>query len=160
VINVFDNEWQEGYPQIEGWQANWKRIKAGMLAIGVYELRPGQTQAPYHFHHGNDEILVVLDGKPTLRTPAGDRDLGRGDAVPFPSGNEGAHQIYNRTAEPARYLIAARHVTPEVVEYPDSGKFAAMSYGESQRGVPLATWHRLDDGVDFLEGEEPTHDAA
>jgi uncharacterized cupin superfamily protein len=155
VINVFDDEWQEGYPQTDGWRANWKRIKTGMLAIGVFELLPRQTQCPYHFHHGNDEILVVLDGNPTLRTPEGERELRRGDAVPFPAGNEGAHQVYNRTSEPVRYLIAARHVTPEVVEYPDSGKLAAMSYGESQRGGPLATWHRLDDAVDFFEGEQP-----
>jgi uncharacterized cupin superfamily protein len=155
AVNVFDDDWQEGYPQTDGWRANWKRIKAGMLAIGVYELLPGQTQCPYHFHHGNDEILVVLDGNPTLRTPDGERELQAGDAVSFPAGKDGAHQVCNRSAHAARYLIAARHVTPEVVEYPDSGKLAAMSYGESQRGVPLATWHRLDDAVDFFEGEQP-----
>jgi uncharacterized cupin superfamily protein len=155
VINVFGDDWDDGYPRTDGWVANWKRIKAGMLAIGVFELLPEQTQCPYHFHHGNDEILVVLDGNPTLRTPTGERELQRGDAVPFPAGKDGAHQMYNRTSEPVRYLIAARHVTPEVVEYPDSGKFAAMSYGESQRGAPLATWHRLDDEVDFFEGEQP-----
>jgi uncharacterized cupin superfamily protein len=155
VINVFDDEWQDGYPQTDGWRANWKRIKTGMLAIGVFELLPRQTQCPYHFHHGNDEILVVLEGNPTLRTPEGERELRPGDAVPFPAGKEGAHQVYNRTSESVRYLIAARHVAPEVVEYPDSAKLAAMSYGESQRGGPLATWHRMDDAVDFFEGEQP-----
>jgi uncharacterized cupin superfamily protein len=155
LINIFDDEWQEGYPQPEGWRANWKRVKAGMLAMSVYELLPGQTQCPYHFHHGNDELLVVLRGAPTLRTPGGVRELRPGDGVPFPAGAEGAHQVSNGTSEPVRYVIAARHVTPEVVEYPDSGKFAAMSYGESQRGKPLATWHRLDDEVDFFDGEEP-----
>lgn len=154
-VNVFDDEWQEGYPRPDGWRANWKRIKAGMLAIGVYELLPGQTQCPYHFHHGNDEILVVLDGNPTLRTPDGERELQPGDAVPFPAGKDGAHRVCNLGAKTARYLIAARHVTPEVVEYPDSGKLAAMSYGESQRGGPLSTWHRLDDAVDFFDREQP-----
>jgi uncharacterized cupin superfamily protein len=154
-VNVFDDQWQDGYPQHEGWHANWKRVKAGMLAIGIYELLPQQTQCPYHFHHGNDEILVVLEGTPTLRTPDGERTLGRGDTVPFPAGPEGAHQVINRTSDPVRYLIAAKHVTPEVVEYPDSSKLAAMSYGESQRGGPLAEWHRIDDAVDFFEGEEP-----
>lgn len=46
-----------------------------MLAMSVYELLPGQTQCPYHFHHGNDELLVVLRGTPTLRTPEGEREL-------------------------------------------------------------------------------------
>jgi uncharacterized cupin superfamily protein len=155
LINVFDDDWHEGYPPADGYLANWKRVRAGMLAVGVFELLPRQTQCPYHFHHGNDELLIVLRGTPTLRTPDGERDLQPGDAVPFPAGKDGAHQLYNGTDTPARYLIAARHVTPEVVEYPDSGKLAAMSYGESQRGGPLATWHRFDDAVDFFDGEEP-----
>jgi uncharacterized cupin superfamily protein len=154
-VNVFDDEWQEGYPQKEGYRANYKRVKAGNLAVGVYELLPGQTQCPYHFHHGNDELLVVLRGAPTLRTPEGDSELQSGDAVPFAAGREGAHQVYNRTAEPVRYMIAAHHVSPEIVEYPDSGKLAAMAYSESHRGGPLRTWHRFDDGVDFFDGEEP-----
>jgi len=154
--NVFDDEWQEGYPQPDGYGANWKRVKAGNLAVGVYELFPGQTQCPYHFHHGNDEVLIVLRGTPTLRTPEGERELKPGDAVPFPTGREGAHQVYNRTDEPARYLIAARHVTPEVVEYPDSGKLASMAFSESHSGGgPLWTIHRFDDAVDYFDGEKP-----
>ena len=155
MINVFDDEWQEGYPQPDGWRANWKRVKAGMLALSVYELLPGQTQCPYHFHHGNDELLVVLKGTPTLRTPDGESELQPGDAIPFPAGKDGAHQVYNRTPGPVRYFVAARHVTQEVVEYPDSGKLAAMAYSESHRGGPLATWHRFDDAADFFDGEKP-----
>jgi hypothetical protein len=52
-------------------------------------------------------------------------------------------------------VIGAHHVTPEVVDYPDSGKLAAMAMSESQRGGPLWTWHRFDDAVDFFDGEEP-----
>jgi uncharacterized cupin superfamily protein len=155
TFNVFAGDWDEAYPQPDGYRANWKRIKAGKLAFGVYELLPQQTQCPYHFHHGNDEMVVVLSGEPTLRTPEGETVLTAGDVIPFPAGLEGAHQIFNRTDEPVRYIVAARHVSPEVVEYPDSGKFAAMSYGESQKGGPLWTTHRLDDPVDFFEGETP-----
>jgi uncharacterized cupin superfamily protein len=155
TVNVFDDEWENSYPEAEGYRANYKRVKAGDLALGVYELFPGQTQCPYHFHHGNDELLVVLKGRPTLRTPDGELNLESGDAVPFPAGPAGAHQIVNRSDEPTRYAIAARHVSPEIVEYPDSGKLAAMSYGESQRGERLWTIHRLDDAVDFFDGEQP-----
>jgi uncharacterized cupin superfamily protein len=155
TFNVFREEWENSYAQLDGYRANYKRVKAGDLAMGVYELFPGQTQCPYHFHHGNDELLLVLQGRPTLRTPEGERELEPGDAVPFPAGPAGAHQMVNRSDEPARYVISARHVSPEVVEYPDSGKLAAMSYGESQRGQPLWTIHRLEDEVDFFDGEEP-----
>jgi uncharacterized cupin superfamily protein len=158
-INVFDNEWQEGYPQRDGYRANYKRLKAGNLAVAVYELLPRQTQCPYHFHHGNDELLVVLQGAPTLRTSEGEAELEPGDAVPFAAGRDGAHQVYNKTQDCVRYMIAARHVSPEVVEYPDSGKLAAMAFGESHRGGPLWSWHRFDDAVDFFDGEEPKNSA-
>jgi uncharacterized cupin superfamily protein len=154
-MNVFDDAWGEGYPQKDGYRANYKRVKAGSLAAAIYELLPEQTQCPYHFHHGNDELLIVLSGRPTVRTAEGERELQPGDAVPFPAGRDGAHQVHNRTAEPVRYVIAAHHVTPEVVEYPDSGKLAAMAMSESHRGGPLWTWHRFDDAVDFFDGEEP-----
>jgi len=154
-VNVFDDEWSDGYPQHDGWRANYKRVRAGSLAVGIYELLPGQTQCPYHFHHGNDELLIVLDGAPTLRTPDGEEELRPGDTAPFPAGRDGAHQIVNRTDTAVRYVIAARHVTPEVVEYPDSGKLAAMAHSESQRGGPLWTWHRFDDAVGFFDGEQP-----
>ena len=155
TFNVLDDEWQEGYPPTDGYRANWKRLKAGNLALGVYELLPGQTQCPYHFHHGNDELMVVLSGQPTLRTPDGERELKPGDAVPFPAGREGAHQDFNRTEEPARYVMAARHVTPEVVEHVDSGTVLAMAHTESQDGKPLWTVHRFDDATDYFDGEEP-----
>jgi uncharacterized cupin superfamily protein len=90
-----------------------------------------------------------------LRTPEGLRELTPGEVVHFPKGAAGAHQVFNRTNEPARYVVAASHVTPEVVEYPDSGKIAAMAHDESQRGGPLWTVHRLDSDADFFEGEEP-----
>ncbi len=154
-INVFTEEWENPYPQPDGYRANYKRVKAGDLALGVYELFSGQTQCPYHFHHGNDELLLVLHGHPTLRTPDGERELQPGDAVPFPAGAAGAHQIVNRSDEPARYVIAARHVSPELVEHPDSGKILAMSYNESQRRQPLWTVHRLDNEVDYFDGEQP-----
>jgi uncharacterized cupin superfamily protein len=63
--------------------------------------------------------------------------------------------LINRTDEPARYVIASSFTSPEIVEYPDSGKVAAMSRTESQRGGPLWTIHRLDDAVDYFDGEAP-----
>jgi hypothetical protein len=63
--------------------------------------------------------------------------------------------VLNRTDEPARYVIADAKVTPEVIEYPDSGKLVSMARSESQRGEPLWSCHRLDDEVDYFEGEQP-----
>jgi uncharacterized cupin superfamily protein len=156
--NAFADDWQDIYPQIDGWRSNVRRLvpPGNTLGMSVFELLPGQTQCPYHFHHGNEELLLVLRGRPTLRTPDGDEELEPGDTVHFPRGAAGAHQVVNRTDEAARYVIADTKVSPEVVEYPDSGKLAAMARTESQRGGgPIWTVHRLDHEVDFFDGEQP-----
>ena len=149
--NVYGDEWDEGFPPRAGWESRWKRLvpRGRSLGMSLYELEPGQTQCPYHFHHGSDELVLVLSGSPTLRTPGGERTLTPGDVVHFPTGPDGAHRIHNEGSEPARYLIASSNVSPEVVEYPDSGKVAALS-----RSGPLATVHRLGDAVDYFDGEQ------
>lgn len=91
-----------------------------------------------------------MRGRPTVRTPDGERELVPGDVVFFQQGAEGAHQVVNRSDEPALYLIAASHASPEVVEYPDSGKILAVS-----RLGPLWTMHRRADTADYFDGEEP-----
>lgn len=151
-MNVHGDEWDEGFPPREGYEQRVRRLvpPGNRLGMSLYELPPGQTQGPYHFHHGADELLLVLAGRPTLRTPDGERELAPGDLAHFPAGPAGAHQVWNRGGGPARYVIAATAVSPEVVEYPDSGKVAAMA-----RTGPLWTMHRLADAVDYFDGEEP-----
>lgn len=155
--NVFADEWEDLFPPIEGWRSKVKRLVApgNDLGMSLYELEPKQTQGPYHFQHGADELILVLRGQPTLRTPDGERELRAGDVVHFPKGTAGAHQVVNRSSEPTLYVIASSNVSPEVVEYPDSGKMAVFSRGESQRGERLWSIHRLEDSVEYFDGEKP-----
>jgi uncharacterized cupin superfamily protein len=152
VRNVFDDDWEEIYPPTEGWRSHLRRLvpPGHTLGMSVVELLPGQTQTPYHFHHGNEELLLVLDGTPTLRAPDGEHELRPGDFAFFPKGPEGAHQLVNRSQAPARYVLADANVTPEIVEYPDSRKIASMS-----RETQLWTVHRLEAAVDYFDGEAP-----
>jgi uncharacterized cupin superfamily protein len=151
-VNVFADDWDDPYPTPEGWRSHYKRLGVGDLGLGLYELLPAQTQTPFHFHHGNDEALIVLSGRPTVRTPDGERELERGDVVHFPRGPSGAHQLVNRSNEPARYVVVAVHVNPEIVEYPDSGKFAALARTPDK---PVWTIHRFDNELDYFDGEAP-----
>src|SRR5262249_55224146 len=77
-----------------------KRIGAELLAGNVYDVAPGKKLWPYHLHHANEEWLVVLRGRPTLRTPEGERELSEGDVACFVRGRAGAHQVRNATEEP------------------------------------------------------------
>lgn len=145
-MNVFGQAWEGGSDR-PGY--TWRRMRVGgdLLGASVYELGPGQKSFPYHFHNANEELLVVLDGEPTLRSPAGERTLAPGDAVVFPRGPDGAHQLRNDSDGAARVLMASTLVAPEVVDYPDSGK-AGFAGGTSERAI-----FRRADAVDYWEGE-------
>ena len=105
--NVWSDQWE-----LES-EEEWAAGKATRLPRGteigatLYEIAPGQTSGFYHFHHGAEELLVVLRGRPTLREPAGERQLEEGDVVHFPVGPDGAHQLRNDTDGPVRYLFVA-----------------------------------------------------
>jgi uncharacterized cupin superfamily protein len=153
--NVFEpGPWDDYGPGPEGWCTQARRLvrtPGRSLTASVYVLDPGEKHLPYHFHHGAEELLVVLEGAPTIRTPEGERTLGRGDVVHFPRGADGAHQLRNDGAEPARFIVAASSTTPEIVEYPDTGKIAAMAKTPSQRAPQLWTMHLLENEVGYWD---------
>jgi uncharacterized cupin superfamily protein len=128
---------------------------AEQLGASLYEIPPGQATFPYHSHAANEELLIVLDGGPSLRTPDGWRELEKGEVVAFRVGEEGAHQIANRSDRPARLIVVSTMVAPEVNLYPDSGKLMAATRAPGAAGQGLVEAYRRDDATDYWEGEEP-----
>ena len=107
------------------------RPERGSLGASLWEFQPGGSQFVYHFHHGADEMLVVLRGKPIVRLREGDRQLEEGDVVPLPRGPEGGHQVRNESGEVARVLIVSSTLGPDIAEYPESGKVGIATEGSS-----------------------------
>jgi len=93
----------------------------------VYELQPGEQVAPYHWHAGTEEWLLVLDGAPTLRTPEGEQSLVPWDVAVFVRGPDGAHELRNDSDAVARVLLISSACDPEVVVYPDSGDVRVLA---------------------------------
>jgi uncharacterized cupin superfamily protein len=147
LVNVFAGDWDRGQERPD-YTWNTLRIGGEMLGASVYELPPGQKTFPYHLHHANEELLVVLDGEATLRDPGGERRLARGDAVLFQRGPDGAHQLRNETDAPVRLLMISTLVAPEIVEYPDSDKVGVR--GPAFRPAI----YRRSATLDYFEGEE------
>jgi uncharacterized cupin superfamily protein len=141
-MNVFDDEWGEEQEDWSGGGAKSKPLvgRGPVLGASVYELGPGNF-AVYHYHHGSEELLVVLRGRPTLRTPDGERVLAEGEAVHFPTGPDGAHAVRNDTEEPVRFIVAGTRVFPEVVEYPDLKQITVQAPQASQTGERLWLIH-------------------
>jgi uncharacterized cupin superfamily protein len=101
---------------------------AGSQELGatVYELDPGGAVSPYHLHHGNEELLCVLSGTPSVRTVEGVRELEPGAVVAFPRGRDGAHRVFNASSEVARVLLVSTMRYPEVAEHVTTGTVMAM----------------------------------
>jgi len=134
--NVWSNTWDPGEDWSGGGALSQRLPRGDVLGATVYELGPGNF-AVYHFHHGAEELMIVLRGSPTVRRPDGDRVLEEGEVVHFPPGPAGAHGIRNDTDEPVRYVMVSDHPSPEVAEYPDLGQITAQARTGSQTGERL-----------------------
>src|SRR5215203_164165 len=115
-FNLNGDEWEETRDR-EGWRIKeafvGQRIDGGLIGASMCEVEPGSKLWPYHAHHANEEWVIVLRGKPTLRTPDGEHVLDEGDVVAFPRGKDGAHQLMNRTDSLVRVLMLSTMVGPE-----------------------------------------------
>ncbi len=110
-----------------------KGFRSGMIRLGtqldaretsasLYELPPGQAVCPYHYEYGEEEWILVIDGRPSARTPDGTEQLEPLDLVFFPKGPAGAHQVRNDSAATVRLLMWSNVVYPTATAYPDSDK--------------------------------------
>ena len=149
-MNVYGDGWEAGLGSSrDGYTWQRMRIAGDLLGASVYELPPGERTWPYHYHHGNEEWLLVVSGRPTLRTSDGERELRAGELVCFPEGPDGAHQVRNGSDEPVRILILSTLNTPSAAAYPDSDKVRVGL--RDHAGGPLT--FRRSGTVDYWEGE-------
>jgi uncharacterized cupin superfamily protein len=154
-INIGDPEFTFDPDDPESFRSGLFRFGRliGMRKLGasVYELPPGQSICPYHYEYGEEEALIVLHGRPTLRHPGGSEVLEPWDAVAFPEGPEGAHAVRNDTAETVRVLMFSTIALPGATVYPDSDKVGIWT-GNKDDDVMV---HRTS-GVDYFHGEPGT----
>jgi uncharacterized cupin superfamily protein len=125
-----------------------RRIGAELLGGTLYEIDPGKKLWPYHVHHANEEWVVVVRGRPTLRAADGERELAEGDVACFPRGAAGAHQLRNATDEAVRVLMLSTTISPEFIEYPDSGKVLAKDAKDDDIFMG-----RLGESAEYWDGE-------
>jgi uncharacterized cupin superfamily protein len=165
VANVFEPEFDD---QVDRPGFTRRRARLGRqagserLGASLYEVPPGQATFPYHWHSANEELLIVLRGRPSLRTPEGWRELAEGEVVAFPVEERGAHQVMNRTDETVRFLIVSEMNAPEVSVYPDTGRVGALTRAPGSPDDPneIAAFFGLDDQQDYWEGEPPPGERA
>ena len=148
VANLFEVALVVDDDEPPGYGATYARVGplvgGEQLGLSVYELEPGLSVCPYHYENAEEEWLIVLVGRPTLRTPQGERELGPWDCAFFPTGEAGAHKVTNRSDEIVRVCIWANWLPVATSVYPDSEKVGAW---------PPGKLFRLADAVDYFTGE-------
>jgi len=150
--NVSDPAFTYDADDPEGFRSGYARLgpDLGAKATGttVYDLPPGQALCPYHYEYGEEEWVLVLDGRPTVRTPEGTERLEPFDVVFFPTGPAGAHQLRNDTDGPVRVLMWSNVVYPTATAYPDSDKVGVWT-GDKAEDVMVVRSSK----VDYFHGE-------
>ena len=131
MANVYEPIWdaeRDAPPYV------WRRSRIGrqtgarQLGASLFELPPGAASFPLHIHYANEEMLVVLAGRPTLATLSETRSLEVGEVVACPAGREGAHRLTNETDEPVRVLIVSTMHAPDINEFPETGEYWVRDY--------------------------------
>ena len=131
----------------EFYRRDFIRIHEADSLVRIYELPPGKSAYPYHFHLKNEETFFILRGEGLLRTRDGERAVRPGDLLFFPAGEDGAHKLTNTSdTEMLVYLDFDIVHDLDVAMYPDSGKIGIW-------GMDTNKIYRIGDDVDYYEGE-------
>jgi len=130
-----------------------ERVGLTQLGAGYTEVPPGKSSCPFHVHHVEDEMFVILEGEGLYRFGGASYPVKAGDVLGAPRGGpEYAHQLTNTGEGVLRYLSISSKSEVEVCEYPDSGKFMVSSRapdGETR----LRFLGRRADSLDYWDGE-------
>lgn len=137
-----------------------RRIGAQKLGYNVTAVPPGKAAYPFHSHRVNEEMFLVLHGQGEIRIGKDRHPIRQGDVIACPAGGpETAHQIVNTGTGELRYLAVSTRISPEIADYPDSGKFGV--YAEFPGGPDGKPQHfyfmgRDNLAVDYWDGESGT----
>ena len=152
-INLFTAEVGFDDDDPDGYHTAYARLGpalgGSMIGGSLYELPTGQSICPYHYEWGNEEWLVVVSGRVSLRHPEGEEELEPNDVICFPAGPEGAHKLTNGDEVAARLMILSTKIDPSASVYPDSGKIGIWPAPGSGDALIV----RQSSGVDYWDGE-------
>ena len=148
---VFDDIEENGYYTSQRGQIS-DLIGARQLGYNLTVLPPGKAQCPFHCHHGEEEMFLILEGEGELRFGEQRYPVRTHDVIACPTGGpEVAHQIVNTGRTPMRYLALSTVAEVEACEYPDSRKVMVLAGPRGQRG--LRRMFLAENTVDYYERE-------
>lgn len=130
-----------------------RHIGAKKLGYNLTVLPPGKVQCPFHSHHGEEEMFLILEGEGELRFGTERYRIRKHDVIACPTGGpEVAHQIINTGTTPMRYLALSNLSDIDACEYPDSGKVSIVTGTDDDSG--LRKIFRAENTVDYYDREK------
>ena len=127
-------------------------IGAKKLGYNLSVLPPGKAQCPFHCHHGEEEMFLILEGTGELRFGDQRHPIRPHDVIACPPGGpDVAHQIINTGSTTMRYLALSTLVDIEACEYPDSQKVLVVAGPRGDRR--LRKMVRAENTVDYYDRE-------
>jgi uncharacterized cupin superfamily protein len=123
----------ESLPQtnLTGYPSPWREEMAkrlyrrlgpvsGLSDFGVSHvtLEPGGVSSQRHWHEGEDEFVVMLEGEAVLEEDCGESLLRAGDCAAFPKGVANGHRLVNRTDARCVFIAVGRFAASDC-HYPD-----------------------------------------
>jgi uncharacterized cupin superfamily protein len=132
-------------------------IGAQKLGYNITAVPPGKRAFPFHNHRINEEMFFILQGHGELRFGEAVYPVREGDIIACPpGGKDKAHQMTNTGETELRYLAVSTKLSPEIVDYPDSGKFGVLAEFPADPGSKPQTFRyvgRENQSLDYWEGE-------
>jgi len=132
------------------------RIGARQLGYNITAVPPGKRAFPFHNHRVNEEMFFVVRGSGEVRIGDGIYPIREGDFIACPAGDKhSAHQITNTGNTELLYLAVSTKLSPEICEYPNTGKFGVIAEFGKATGTPEVFRYvgREDMEADYWEGE-------
>ena len=124
-LNSIEETNRTGYPPpFDGpMSGRWYRRLAQPLGLtdfgaSLVRLERGAWSAQRHWHEGEDELLVMIEGEAVLIEDEGRTRLGPGDIAAFPKDLPNGHHLVNESDAPCRFLVVGRHSAQDC-HYPD-----------------------------------------
>jgi uncharacterized cupin superfamily protein len=156
IVQSGDIEWAD----VEHGEATFREKQltegtdAERLGCSLYELPPGKSSWPHHYHLANEEAFYVLAGTGLVAGPDGDQAVEEGDYVTCPVGDAGAHRFVNDGDVPLRFLAVSTMNEPDVAVYPEMEKFGVY-VSEDADGDDHAVrgMYRLGNRVDYWDDD-------
>jgi uncharacterized cupin superfamily protein len=118
---------------------------SGLTDFGVSHvvLKPGAWSSQRHWHEGEDEFLVMLEGEAILVEDEGRTSLGAGDCVAWPKGSTNGHHLVNESEKDCMFVVVG------------GGKNTGGGYSDIDMMFTSDSRYVRKDGTPYPKSERP-----